>query len=108
MPLMFPVRALVKSGTSFFAQLDFQGPHLAAQRRLGDVQHLCGPAEAAELGDLDEVFELLEVHEHPSTCRPSPVRSPEGSRMLGFSGLGGRGRIGARGGHDLVEFLAIG
>jgi hypothetical protein len=44
-------------------QLDLQQAHLPAQRRLGHVQLDRGAGEAAELGDPDEIFELLEIHE---------------------------------------------
>ena len=44
------------------AQLDLQRAHLAAQGRLRHTQHECGFAEAAVLGDVDEGFELVQIH----------------------------------------------
>jgi hypothetical protein len=44
------------------AQLGFQGAHLATQCRLGNVQHDSRLAEAAELGHVDEVFDLFQIH----------------------------------------------
>ena len=43
-------------------EVGFQQPDLARQRRLGDVQDQGCLAEAAQFGNADEVFELLEVH----------------------------------------------
>ncbi len=43
-------------------QLGLQAAHLAAERRLRDVEHHRRLAEAAQFGHLHEVFELLEVH----------------------------------------------
>ena len=47
-----------------------QQPHLARQRRLRDVQHTRGLAEAAQLGHADEVFQLLEVHAAALSAEP--------------------------------------
>ena len=44
------------------AQIGLQQPDLAAQRWLGNVQHAGGLAEAAQLGDMDEIVELAKVH----------------------------------------------
>jgi hypothetical protein len=44
------------------AQLHLERPHLAAERRLRDPQHAGCAREAAELGHLHEVLDLLEVH----------------------------------------------
>ncbi|MNW19474.1 hypothetical protein D3C71_2194770 [compost metagenome] len=46
-----------------FAQLDFQRPHLAAQRRLRYIEQERGLAEAAGLGYLDKSFYLLKIHD---------------------------------------------
>jgi hypothetical protein len=40
------------------AQFLLQHAHLAAQRRLRDMQPVCGLAEAAELGDVDKGAQL--------------------------------------------------
>ena len=48
------------------AQLHLQQSHLAADGRLGHVQRQRGTAEAAELGDADEIFELSQVHGIPA------------------------------------------
>jgi hypothetical protein len=47
------------------AQFHLQQAHLAAQRRLGNVQCNRGPGEAAQLGHAHKVFELLEIHAPP-------------------------------------------
>jgi hypothetical protein len=47
------------------AQLDLQLPHLPAQGRLHHGQKRRGAREAAELGDVAKVFELLQVHAPP-------------------------------------------
>src|SRR5690606_36297947 len=44
------------------AQFHFQQPHLAAERRLGHVQHHGGTGEAAEFGYLHEIGDLAQVH----------------------------------------------
>jgi hypothetical protein len=44
--------------------------HLAAERRLGDVEQQRGLAEAAGLGDMHESFYLLEIHGRPSVTMP--------------------------------------
>ena len=45
------------------AQFLFQQAHLPAQGGLGHVQHFGRAREAAALGDAQEIFDLLEVHE---------------------------------------------
>jgi hypothetical protein len=55
-------RAAAVAHQQVLAQLDFQQPHLAAQRGLGDVQRDRGPGETAQFGHTHEVFKLLEVH----------------------------------------------
>src|SRR5690606_36697538 len=44
------------------AQFYFQQPDLAAERRLGHVQHHGGTGEAAEFGYLHEIGDLAQVH----------------------------------------------
>lgn len=44
------------------AQLDLERAHLAAERRLRDAEEGRGSREAAKLGDMDEVFQLPEIH----------------------------------------------
>jgi hypothetical protein len=43
-------------------QLHLQRAHLAAQSRLRHAQHEGGLAEAPVLGDVNEGFELIQVH----------------------------------------------
>src|SRR4029077_27544 len=52
------------------AHLGLQRPDLAAQRRLRDVERHRRLAETAELGHLNEIFELLEVHAPPLCSKP--------------------------------------
>lgn len=44
------------------AQFQFQQAHLAAQGRLGHVQHFGGAREAASLGHTHEILDLLQIH----------------------------------------------
>ena len=44
------------------AQLRLQRAHLTAQRRLRDAEHQRRLAEAAVLGDMNEVLELVQLH----------------------------------------------
>lgn len=44
------------------AQLHLQCAHLAAQRGLRHAQLVGRAAEAAQLGHLDEIFELFQIH----------------------------------------------
>ena len=53
------------------AQFGLEAAHLAAERGLRDVEHHGSLAEAAEFGDVDEIFELLEIH-GPETVHPRP------------------------------------
>ena len=43
-------------------QFDLERAHLAAECRLHDGEPVRGAGVAAEFGDLDEVFELLQIH----------------------------------------------
>ena len=52
----------------FWPQLDFQLPHLAAQRRLHHGQKGGGAGEAAEFRDVAEVLELFQIHARLSCC----------------------------------------
>ena len=55
-------RAATVAHEQILPQLDFEAAHLAADRRLGDAEQARRAAEAAEVDDGDEVFELLQVH----------------------------------------------
>ncbi len=44
------------------AELHFEAPDLAADRGLRDAEQPPGAAESAEVDDIHEVFELLQVH----------------------------------------------
>ena len=47
-----------------FAKLRLQCANLAAQRGLSDVQHDSRLAEAAQFGHVNEVLDLLQIHEY--------------------------------------------
>ena len=53
-----------------FLQLGLKAADLAAERRLGDVQKCCGPAEAAEFHNMLEIAELSNVHETAAPSMP--------------------------------------
>lgn len=44
------------------AQFDLERAHLTRQRRLRHLQHRCGAGEAAQLGHLGKVLQLLQIH----------------------------------------------
>ena len=50
-------RAAAVARQQVLPQLHFEQPHLAAERRLGDVQRDGGAGETAELGDAHEILE---------------------------------------------------
>jgi hypothetical protein len=54
--------AAAVAGKQGLAQIDFQCAHLAAERRLRDLQHGRGAREAAQFGHLHKGADLLEVH----------------------------------------------
>ena len=66
------------------AQLDLQAAHLAAQRGLRNAQHAGGAGEAAEFGDLHEVFDLLQIH-RAMVCRFGLAASLEIALMTGLA-----------------------
>src|SRR5438445_8913476 len=70
------------------AKLHLEAPHLPADRRLRDTEEARCAAEAAEVDDGDEVFELLQIHEADGRSRPrgdlevrKPRSVPEGLAM---------------------------
>jgi hypothetical protein len=73
-----PTMAFEKIRTKFLLQL----PDLSTERRLGDVQAICRLAEAAELGDVDQRFELDYIHQHGTRS--------EGATAFGMPCLGGQ------------------
>ena len=62
LPLLGQDHAAAMSGEQPDAQLLLEQPHLAAQRRLGDVQAVGRLAELPELGDMDQGAKLGKLH----------------------------------------------
>ena len=67
-------RAAAVADQEVLAQLDFEQAHLPAERGLRDVERDGGAREAAEFGDADEIFQLLQVHIRDTCCHIMPER----------------------------------
>ena len=67
------------------AKLHLEAPHLPADRRLRDTEEARCAAEAAQVDDGDEVFELLQIHEvgDGGSGRPGSQKTAVGSRSVG-------------------------
>src|SRR5690606_20887621 len=62
------LHALLAAGEQAHAELIFQVAHVAAERRLGNVQGLRGMREAADFERLDEIPQLPAIHTEISIC----------------------------------------
>ena len=60
--LAFAVGGAAVAQQQGLVQIHLQRPHLAAERRLRDVEHDGGAGEAAQLGNADEILDLFQVH----------------------------------------------
>ena len=69
-------------------QLGLEAAHLAAERRLRDVEHHRRLAEAPQLGHVHEVFELFEVHGRPRSLQLDSHARREACQQLILPAVG--------------------